>query len=413
MTNLRRSAAKRLMRGIATPGVTGEFCRFGLHRAGYEAYEVRSVEGKPSDRLPPVFPESKNEVAAPQPLGAAKEVLTEELSAVSPMVYRQIKGRPGSSIFRHKRSILLPHDMFSHLKHVRLEDQYETCLANGSHFVLVREATEKIDKGVCAFAQGDYNWYHWLAEVLPKVLLSQNLPSEFDQYPLLVPEAALEIPSFRHSLDLCRGSRDVVPLRKSQLYEFGELVYIPPQVSGPFNMKDGLWPEPRHYLHNIGVVQSLRETILRKLDISRNNDSPKRVFLARPTSARSYNQDEILAAAQERGFVPVRPEKLSFREQVQLMHNADYVAGPTGAAFSNTLFMRPESRCLIWALKEYSGACFFSNLAHAANVDMLYCFVESESPITNTHEAFLASYTLPVEVFHNHVDAMLQGSAQV
>lgn len=408
MTDLRRSVTKRLMPRLRSFAPIAKLSGLGIQLSGYSVYDIESLERHAADRIGPVFPESSSEVAAPKPLGAAKELLITNVPAISPAVFKNLEGKPGSSIFRLGKSALLPKDIYDSRSRVRMDNEHETCIVQGDQVALKRGRAKKVAKGICAFAQGNSNWYHWLVEILPTVLLSQKLPATFAHYPLLVPETALQVPSFRDTLELCRGDRDIVPLRNSQLYEIEELLYIPPQVTGPFNVRDGQWPEPRHYLQNIDVIHLLRNTILQKLKISRNNDSPKRVFLARPPNTRSYNQDEILAVAKKRGFEPVRLEKLSFREQVQLMHNADFVAGPTGAAFANTLFMHPGSQSLVWALKEYAGGCFFSNLAHVSNVDMTYCFVEADTPVLNSFQAFRASYRLPVEVFSHHIDALLE-----
>lgn len=268
-----------------------------------------------------------------------------------------------------------------------------------------------IKKGICVFGQGDANWYHWIAEFIPLALLSQRLPAAYKDFPLLVPQATLEFPSFKDILDLCRGDRSVTVLQDGQQYRVNQLVYIPPPVSGPFNMRDNQWPEPRDYIQNIGVMRLLRDTVLAELGISRTSDGPRKVFLARRPGARSYNQDEIIAAAVSREFEPVLMETLSFREQVQLIHNADYVAGPSGAAFANTLFMKPGSRSLCWTFRQYEGACVFSNLAHMAGSCMQYCFVEAEQKLTNTCDAFSASYTLPVETFCHHLDTLLNEPA--
>jgi glycosyl transferase family 61 len=410
VTDLRRSVTKRLMPGMNSSARIAGLSGLGINLAGYSVYDIKSLEHHSADLITTVFPGTTSEVAAPKPLGGTKELLTADLPAVAPAVYKNIEGKSGSSVFRHGKSALLPKDIYDGRNRVRMDNEHETCIVQGDQVALKRERGKKVEKGICAFSQGDSNWYHWLAEVLPTVLLSRNLPDAFDSYPLLVPEAALNIASFRDTLDLCRGERDVVPLQKSQLHEFGELVYIPPQVIGPFNVQDGQWPEPGHYRQNIEVMHLLRDTILKKLNITRTNDGPKRVFLARPPNTRSYNQSDIITAAQDRGFEPVYLEKLSFREQVQLMHNADYVVGPTGAAFTNTLFMHPDSHSLVWALREYAGACFFSNLAHVSNNNMTYCFVEADSPIVNSFQAFLASYKLPVEVFCHHIDALLEGA---
>lgn len=408
MTDLRRSAIKRLMRRVGTRSATSGLSDLALRLAGYAVYNIKNVESYSADRITPVFHASTSEVVAPQTIGTTKKTLTADLPAVSPTVYNNIIGKPGSSIFRLGQNALLPEDMYNNLSELCFVNEHEPCIVQESQIALKLAKAEEIAKGVCAFGQGNSNWYHWLVEILPTVLLSQKLPSAFDRHPLLVPESALNIPSFRDTLELCRGDRDVIPLQNSHLYEIGELVYTPPQAAGPFNMQNGLWPEPRHYVQNIDVMQLLRETILQKLNIKRSNDGPKRVFLARQPNSRSYNQTEIISAAQQRGFEPVYLENLSFRDQVQLMHNADYVVGPTGAAFTNTLFMHSGSHSLVWALKEYAGACFFSNLAHASNVNMRYCFVEADSAILNSAQAHIASCKLPIEVFCHHIDTLLE-----
>jgi capsular polysaccharide biosynthesis protein len=185
------------------------------------------------------------------------------------------------------------------------------------------------------------------------------------------------------------------------------MVVIPPPVSGPFNMLNDQWPVPEDYINNIGVMRQFRTQTLDRLGVTYDGSGPKRVFLARPPSTRSYNQDDILEVARAKGFEIVRPEHLSFCEQVKMMHNADFVAGPTGAACANTLFLRPGTKSLIWALKQYDSACFFSNLGHVAGCQTTYCFVEAATPVKSTVEAFSASYVLSPKVFSDHLDSLL------
>lgn len=407
MTDIRRSITKRLMGRTQETTLAARLAKIAIHAVDYAIFDIRNLDLHPVQRLPAIYPASKSEVARPVPLGGSQDLHVTDLPPVEPLIFNDFQAQSGSSVFRHDRSALVGTEIYDRLDRVRMDNEYETCIVKGDRVALKRSEVAKIDRGICAFGQGSSNWYHWVAECLPSVLLSQNLPSAYDDYPLLVPEAALTVPSFKDTLDICRGGRNVVPMKEAQLYEIAELVYIPPQVSGPFNVSAGSWPEPKDYTQNIDLMQQLRNTILNALDIRRTDDGPKKVFLARPPGTRSYNQEEIIAVAKQRGFEPVRLEKLSFKEQVQLMHNADYVVGPTGAAFTNTLFMKPGSESLIWALKEYSGACFFSNLAHLANVNMAYCFVEADRPIFDSFEAFAASYELPVEVFAHHIDALL------
>lgn len=411
MTDIPRSVTKRLLPGLTKSPATARVCALGINSVGYRQFTVDTLENHAAATLDPVFEESESQVAKPRPLGAEPELHVRELPPIQPLLLENVQGKSGSSILRKNRHALFPKDALEKINRLDFNYGPEKSVMHRGLIALRRGYEHAIPKGICAFGHGDANWYHWVAEILPIVFLSRYLPPAYSDYPLLVPETALKLQSFTDSLDLCRGNRPVVALRKKQLYRIGRLIYFAPPVSGPFNMTDHHWPEPADYTQNIGVMRQLRSTLLDELEIAHDNALPKRVFLARNPDARSYNQDEIIAAARARGFEPIRMETLSFREQVQLMHNADHVIGPSGAAFANTLFRRPNSHSLVWALREYVGGCFFSNLAHVAGNHMTYCFVKADTQVISTHQAFHATYQFPVEQFCHHVDTILNDSA--
>jgi hypothetical protein len=55
------------------------------------------------------------------------------------------------------------------------------------------------------------------------------------------------------------------------------------------------------------------------------------------------------------GFAVVYPEELSFEEQLGLYANALVVAGPSGSALHNSLFMRPEAKLIELGDPRYGG----------------------------------------------------------
>ncbi len=75
----------------------------------------------------------------------------------------------------------------------------------------------------------------------------------------------------------------------------------------------------------------------RRLFFSRAGDVTRRVL---------RNRAEIEARMVELGFEVVRPERLSFRDQVRLMGEAAFVAGESGAAMANLGFCPPGTRVL-------------------------------------------------------------------
>lgn len=407
MTDLRRSALKRIARMQKRSKGSEALSNLFLKVLGYEVADVASHESHTSKALEAVFEPSESQVAKPCPLGETPEIYTEELPAVRPLLYRDVKVRSDSSVLWIAGKAVLPKRAIDNTHRYIWENGRSCSYQFGVQLYFNKEHEEHVPKAICAFAQGASNWYHWLIEVLPTVMLAQNLSAKYDDYPLLVPEEILAGPTFRETLDLYVGNRRIIPLEKNKQYRISKLIFVPPAVFGPLNMRKWQWPTPSDYSHNIGVMKQFRTNTLQRLGIEYDSNGAKHIFMARPSGARGYNQDDIIKVALDRGFQIVRPEEFSFRQQVQMIHNADCVVGPTGAACANTLFMRPGTKSLVWALKEYEGACFFSNLAHVAGSQMTYCFVEADAEVPSTYEAYGASYKLPVDTFAHHIDSIL------
>lgn len=75
----------------------------------------------------------------------------------------------------------------------------------------------------------------------------------------------------------------------------------------------------------------------------------RRVFFSRAADVTRRvlrNRAEVEARMAELGFEIVRPERLSFREQVRLMGETAFVAGESGAAMANLGFCQPGTRVL-------------------------------------------------------------------
>lgn len=407
MTDLRRSVLKRLARRKLML-LGHRFLLTSLVRClGYEVAQVGAFQDYVAQTLDPIFPASHSAVVKPKSLHDQPDVTVQPMSAVYPVLLKNSRFSPDCAVLRINKTALLQPKEFEQRHRFKRENS-RSCALEAHDVMYFRTSHETyISKAICAVTPGAFNWYHWLLEVLPTIMLMQNLPVAYDDFPLLVPEEVLAGPTFKEALDLFVGTRPVIGLARDAQYCVGEMVVIPPPVSGPLNMHDHHWPVPGDYVNNMGVMQQFRTQTLDCLGVTYDGNGPKRIFLARPPGTRSYNQDDIVKVARAKGFEIVRPEHFSFREQVQMMHNADFVAAPTGAACANTLFMRPSTKSLIWALKEYNSACFFSNLGYVADCQTTYCFVEADTPVKSTYEAFSASYVLSPKVFADHLDALL------
>jgi capsular polysaccharide biosynthesis protein len=81
--------------------------------------------------------------------------------------------------------------------------------------------------------------------------------------------------------------------------------------------------------------------------------------------------DEICDVAERAGFQLIAPEEYSIVDQVRLFGTARAVAGPAGAAFTNTLFCRDSTRVVPF-MKEESSYPTYTDLAIALDLSLRY-----------------------------------------
>lgn len=253
--------------------------------------------------------------------------------------------------------------------------------------------------GIMLFQIGAFNWYHWLIEILPMAFLAERLPDQYASYPFVIPDRIAQIKSFRDSLELFLHGRSIRVIEKDGL-TFSDLIVIDPIANGPFNLRRGFWPDKEAFSYNGTLLLEFRHAILDRLRIQMNNQSDL-IFLARENDRREFNQSEIQNIAIRHGFRLVYMERLSFREQVELLFGAKVVVGPSGAAFANILFCQQGARILSWLLPQYKGFSSFSNLAQTIGAQMRYIFSEPRQPVESTGDAYEAKYHLDPVVFEN------------
>jgi len=222
-----------------------------------------------------------------------------------------------------------------------------------------------------------YNWYHWIANLLPALHVA-NVAGVDEEIPLLLPEEIGNSPQMLESLDIFLGKRRIVWVAKDEYLQVGDLLWAESPVSdAPFSI------DPAHRLplalHRT-AMQGYRDKILNYYAAEVAAFTPiERVFLARrPGSSRSYNQEEIQDLACHHGFETVFTESLTFGQQVALFFHAKYIVGPTGAAFSSLIFATAGLRALrlLGVSEKYEN--YFSNLATVGGAQIFDC--NSDTP---------------------------------
>lgn len=119
-----------------------------------------------------------------------------------------------------------------------------------------------------------------------------------------------------------------------------------------------------------GFVRSL-------VKMDRSRTSPKRIFVRRgSTRVRNLvNEREVIAQLVEYGFTPVSMDNLSCREQAELFHNAEIIAGVHGAALTNIVFARHAKIIEIFSKEQQPADMFVA----ATYCDLDYYFVFADT----------------------------------
>jgi hypothetical protein len=264
-------------------------------------------------------------------------------------------------------------------------------LAHGLRTAIVASGSEQhVESGVFLGGNGAFNYYHWLVELLPKLEFVNE-----DDAPLLVSDDVERIATFREALRRVAGARKVVFLRQDLTYRVSRLIYIESPSICPFNLRSGEEFRVQDFIVRAASIQFLRDHIL--------GSSPphvstrRRLFLARKSARRDYNQDEIFAVCRRYGFDKVYMEDMSLQEQIEAIRSAEMIAGPTGAAWTNLIFVEPGTRCLCWMAEEQRGFAAYSNLARAVGAELRY--VTYVTGVSDSDRLYFLNYRLdPADV---------------
>lgn len=232
----------------------------------------------------------------------------------------------------------------------------------------------KIEKDAF-FLNGNFcfNYFHFLIEILSKVEFAEAIP-HFDKILVVTHEKVKAINNMETLLRFFIKDHEIQYLSDEYFYKFPKLWHLTyPSVTVP-NIAEGEEYLAKFVKFSPKSVAYVRKVCLENFDLAEVKiNSVSKVFLARKSGFRKYNETEILEIAQKYGFQAVYLEDLNIHEQIYLMQNADYIIGPSGAAWANVIFCTPQkTKGLLWLGKVWKEFSVFSTLADFSGVDLYH-----------------------------------------
>ncbi len=247
-----------------------------------------------------------------------------------------------------------------------------------------------------------FNYFHFLIEILPKLKYFSSIPNS-DQVIIVADYSIKSNINLQTILCFFTKQIKIEYLSRDNFYFFNKTWHITyPNYVIP-NIVEGEEFQANFAAFSKESVEYVRTICLENFDSQQIKvKAESRIFLARKSAIRRYNEKVILSIAQKYGFKEVCFEDCNIHEQIFYMRNADYIIGPSGASWTNLIFCHEnKTKGLMWLGKVWNDFSVFSTLAKFVNFDLCHYRYDQESP------SFHANYELSVSEFEEQLKKLL------
>lgn len=224
-------------------------------------------------------------------------------------------------------------------------------LFNKKNFLFIKNAVYLHDRH-------SSNYYHWITDVLPKIMLAKE-KNIFDENFLLLPKFNT---NFQKESALLITKK--IKIINSNLF-VENLKYISDLHTSGF---------PR--------IEFLLKFKKKCLSIILNNkkNNKKKIFISRKYSSRRkiLNENNIVKILKKKKFHICYPEKLSFLEQIKLFSNCNTLISNHGAGLTNLIWMKKSSEVIEIREPKININPFFV-LSSMLKIKYNYYFVNNKS----------------------------------
>lgn len=189
------------------------------------------------------------------------------------------------------------------------------------------------------------NYYHWLADTLPRLLVLREFHPNM---PLMLPQPVppKQLPEYIRHTAAALGFTKYLPVNPRQILH-AEYVVVPELTATPITQNPELIRQVRSEL--VAAYSPAPATATRRVYAARSATGARKIV----------NEAEVDKVLDAHGFEKVYFERLSFFEQIQLMHETTLLLGVHGAGMTNMFFLQPGAKVVELLDKEHQVHCYF------------------------------------------------------
>lgn len=234
------------------------------------------------------------------------------------------------------------------------------------------------------------NYAHWMTEVLPRVNIFCANEKNIN-IPIIVNDHLHS--NILESLKIIAGTnRKIITIQKNQALLVHRLYVISVVGYVPFGRRTNRLKNSSHGLFSPDALMSLKDRVIKYYENDFHANKNK-FYIKRNSNLRNItNQDEVEELLVKYGFSIVEPEKISFKDQVEIFHNAEVIIGATGAAFGNIIFCQPTAKVIIMISDyKYMPYWYWQNMACAVGNRVTYVIGRTNRFISHLHSDFIVN----------------------
>lgn len=285
----------------------------------------------------------------------------------------------------------IKHDLLETSKDYTSEELDRRYIVSPNYKLLIRNVSgirrRTFQQAACFTDACSGNYAHWLTEVLPRIYLftESGMSSEIR----MIIDRGLH-PNLMESFHAIAGEKpNVFKLGRNRLVSVEKLSLVSCAGYVPFGRRNGKTKGHSHGSFSPATFKGMVNKIRQNLGIEAKQGWRK-LYIRRNSGARVVlNADEVEKLLVDQGFEVVEPEKLTFKQQVEVFSQAAIVVGSTGAAMANLLFCPSGTRIVImisyFAETSYG---YWQNMANAVGNEVTYALGEIIGTPKSIHSNF-------------------------
>jgi hypothetical protein len=206
----------------------------------------------------------------------------------------------------------------------------------------------------------DENWYHFLLDTAPRLLFFESIPANV---PILIRS---DLPSTTKKFLRKLTSRNVIEVKPDETVRVSKLYVCP----GRSTIFDSAPPKGLKKVEFSPLILNLfRRKVFNSFGISSDSNTDVRITFERKSATRNViNWNSIHKILQDFNFQNLPLNTKFFQEQVQVFHDANFVAAPGGAVLANMIFMKPETKLLVLVSWRNRKLKLWKDLSKSANL---------------------------------------------